>query len=167
MYESTLWSCREMWEATMTDDRLSAALVGTWELTLREDRTQSGTILAEPSLGSDPYGLLIYDRGGNFAAQFMKRNRSRLEPGVSTAIPAGANNTRALGGYDAYFGRYTVDDESGLVTQTLVGALSPENVGQIVTRALEVDGDTLTIRLSTTSAAGEPVERLLAWRRVG
>ncbi len=148
-------------------DRLSDALVGTWRLTFRQDKTQSGEILEEPTLGADPYGLLIYDRAGNFAAQFMKRERSLMDATEAMPNSTGENNTRALAGYDAYFGTYTVDDESGLVTQVLVGALSPENVGQVVTRALEVDGDALIIRLKTTSADGQPVERLLAWRRAG
>lgn len=151
----------------MANDRLSKSLVGTWELTLREDRTRSGERIDEPSLGAEPFGLLIYDGGGNFAAQFMKRDRSQPEAAASVGSPAAANNTRAWGGYDAYFGKYSVDDKTGLVTQTLVGALSPDNVGQVVTRALEVDGDALVIRLDTTSATGEQVERLLKWRRVG
>jgi hypothetical protein len=108
----------------------------------------------------------MYDRGGHFAAQFMKRERD----GSAAATAAGAatpNNSRARDGYDAYFGVYTVDDERGTVTQRLVGALSGENVGQTLTRAMAVDGDELTIRLDTTTIDGEPIMRVLRWRRVG
>jgi hypothetical protein len=56
---------------------------------------------------------LVYDRGGNFAAQFMKRDRSAAD---STAARAGTNNSIAVGGYDAYFGKYTVDEATGTVT---------------------------------------------------
>jgi hypothetical protein len=56
---------------------------------------------------------------GFFAAQFMKRNRSAdavvSGPVSNTTTP---NNTRAQGGYDAYFGTYTVDDVKGTVTQS-------------------------------------------------
>ncbi len=72
-----------------------------------------------------------------------------------------------MGGYDAYFGLYTVDDERGTVTQRLLGALSPENVGSVLTRAMEVSGDTLVIRLQTTVGDGTEVTRTLTWRRVG
>jgi hypothetical protein len=114
-------------------------------------------------LGEDPVALLIYDRTGHFAAQFMKRDRSNPAP----MGPAGAkNNTQAQGGYDAYFGTYSVDDVMGVVTQRLMGSLSPANVGMVLSRAMEVRGDTLVIRLETTAADGTPVVRTLTWRRL-
>ena len=143
---------------------LSAALVGTWLLDSRIDRTRSGERRVEPSLGEDPVALLYYDAAGHFAAQFMKRDRNG---GDRAAAAPSANNTRAIGGYDAYFGTYTVDDATGTVTQTLVGALARENVGDVVTREMHVAGDTLTIALGTTTAQGEAVVRTLIWTRVG
>ena len=142
---------------------LSATLVGTWELLTREDRTSAGERRVEPTLGSDPVALLIYDGAGHFAAQFMKRDRDEA---VAAAVP-GSNNTQAQGGYDAYFGSYSVDDVRSTVTQTLHGAMSPGNVGQVLRREMQVDGDELTIRLETTSFDGEPVIRTLKWKRVG
>src|SRR5262245_29273656 len=102
---------------------LSKLLVGTWVLRSRIDRTRSGERRVEPMLGEDPIALLYYDSSGHFAAQFMKRNRSGDSVVAElTGNSAGPNNTRAQGGYDAYFGTYTVDDAQGTVTQTLVGA---------------------------------------------
>ncbi|HEY1385643.1 MAG TPA: lipocalin-like domain-containing protein [Dongiaceae bacterium] len=148
----------------MTQARLSETLPGTWQLLSRIDLTASGARRPEPSLGEDPDALLIYDRGGNFAAQFMRRDPSVDVPDG----PSGArNNSRAQGGYDAYFGTYTIDDENGTVTQRLTGALSRENVGLVLTRAMAVRGDTLIITLDTNAADGTPVTRSLTWRRVG
>jgi hypothetical protein len=146
---------------------LSETLVGTWQLLSREDRTSTGERRVDPGLGADPVALLFYDRGGNFAAQFMKRDRTTTVGPEAETVAAAQNNSRARGGYDAYFGRYTIDDENGTVTQTLTGALSAENVGQILTRAMTVAGDDLTIELDTTTPEGEPVTRTLTWRRVG
>jgi hypothetical protein len=70
-------------------------------------------------------------------------------------------------GYDAYFGTYTVDELQGTVTQRLIGALSHENVGQVLTRAMVVVGNELIIRIHTATAVGEPVIRTLRWKRVG
>jgi len=143
---------------------LSATLPGTWQLQSRVDVTASGERRPEPSLGEDPVALLIYDRSGHFAAQFMRRDRSAVIPDG----PGGAkNNSRARGGYDAYFGTYTIDDERATVTQTLLAALSAENVGHVLTRAMEVRDDTLVIRLETTAADGTEVTRTLTWQRVG
>lgn len=55
----------------------------------------------------------------------------------------------------------------GMVTQRLIGPLSRENVGLVLTRAMTVEGDRLTIELHTTSLEGEPVKRTLLWERVG
>ena len=143
---------------------LSAALPGTWNLLSRIDMTADGKRCIDPSLGEDPAAILFYDRSGNFAAQFMKRDRST----PMADVPAGAaNNSRAQGGYDAYFGSYTVDDDLGTVTQRLTGSLSKENVGMVLTRGMTVEGDRLTIQLETTSSLGDPVTRTLTWERVG
>jgi hypothetical protein len=142
---------------------LAAQLVGTWRLVSREDHTAAGEPRVDPGLGADPIALLAYDAAGNFTAQFMKRDRS-TDVGVATGR-AGVNNSTAVNGYDAYFGTYTVDEASGSVTQLLEGALSPSDVGMIVTREMRVEENRLIIRLATTSAAGEPITRTLVWLR--
>ena len=143
---------------------LSDTLPGTWQLLSRIDLTASGERRPEPSLGEDPVALLIYDRTGHFAAQFMRRDRSVEVPDGPSG---GRNNSRAQGGYDAYFGTYRVDDGTRTVTQTLTGALSREHVGAVLTRAMDVVGDTLVITLETGAADGTLVTRTLTWRRVG
>jgi hypothetical protein len=148
----------------MTSDApLSISLPGTWLLESRIDVTASGERQPEPTLGEDPVALLIYDRSGHFAAQFMKRDRSDATEGAAGA----ANNTRARGGYDAYFGTYSVDDATRSVTQRLLGSLSQDNVGLVLTREMHVRGDELVIRLGTTAVDGTAVTRTLTWRRVG
>lgn len=149
----------------MTETPLSLALVGTWELLSREDHDATGVRHVDPLLGANPIAWLVYDGAGHFAAQFMKRERT-ASPTTPAAV-GGPNNTAARDGYDAYFGSYSVDDAAGTVTQRLLGALSPGNVGMTLTRAMVVEGDALTIRLETTSAAGVPVTRTLRWRRIG
>lgn len=145
---------------------LSESLIGTWELLSREDHTSTGERRIDASLGENPVALLIYDRSGHFAAQFMKRDRD-LASDADASRPSAPNNSQARGGYDAYFGTYTIDNARSAVTQTLTGALSPENVGLVLTRVMTVAGDELTIRLETATPDGEPVTRTLRWKRVG
>ena len=150
----------------MNQDSFAEALVGTWQLFLREDRTESGELHPDPSLGVNPIGLLVYDVGGRFSAQFMKQDRSDESLKVNVGEISGHNNSRAMNGYDAYFGSYTVEEDTHLVTQILEGALASENVGMVVTRPMSIEGDQLTLRLPTTSVDGESVVRTLKWRRV-
>lgn len=126
--------------------------------------TKEGRRHPDPLLGEDPVALLVYDDTGHFAAQFMKRDR-RADAPSAPALPGGRNNTQAQGGYDAYFGTYVVDDATGVVTQRLMGSLSPANVGMVLSRAMEVRGETLRIVLDTTAADGTPVTRTLTWER--
>jgi len=150
----------------MNQGSFADALVGTWQLFLREDRTESGELKPDPSLGVKPIGLLVYDAGGRFSAQFMKQDRSDDSLAVNVGEVRGHNNSRAMNGYDAYFGSYTVEEDTHLVTQILEGALAPENVGMVVTRPMSIEGDQLTLRLPTTSVDGESVVRTLKWHRV-
>jgi hypothetical protein len=145
---------------------LSQDLVGTWELVSRHtQRGADGPVVPRPDT---VIGLVVYDAGGNFSAQFMDRER---EDGSADTQPApaasGANNSRTIAGYDAYFGRYVVDDNAGTVTQTLRGSLARENVGQVLTRTMQVVGDELTIRVDTTDDDGEDLALTLIWKRVG
>jgi hypothetical protein len=116
-------------------------------------------------LGSRPEALLIYDRAGNFAAQFMKRDRSTSMSTAPTVAKQATNNSTAIGGYDAYFGSYSVDDATSMVTQRLVAALSASDVGKVVTRAMQIEDGLLVIRIDLTAADGEPVVRTLRWAR--
>jgi hypothetical protein len=144
--------------------KLSTNLVGTWKLTDRStQRNEPGaSVVPRPD---SVIALLVYDLAGNFSAQFMTKDRNpsllEIEP-----APAGKNNSRTIAGYDAYFGTYVVDDETGTVTQTLTGCLAPENVGQVLTREMSVNRDTLTIQVRTTDDDGAPLVLSLNWRRL-
>lgn len=145
------------------NDDQTHEFTGVWWLLSREDRAKDGSIRIDPTLGPDAKGILTY-ANGRFAAQFMKRDRSNI---AGIANPStGQNNTGAVGGYDAYFGTYTVDPNSGEVLHRLEGALTPQNVGMEVRRTLTVHGDSLIIELETTTLEGEPVTRTLTWERV-
>jgi hypothetical protein len=143
---------------------LSDLIVGTWEVVTRIDRTRDGTEVEEPSLGTDPVALIIFDASGRFSAQFMRRSAVTIGE-TSPLGRAAPNNSRAVNGYDAYFGTYEVDDKGNLVTLTLAAALSRENVGMVLTREMAVEGDQLVIRVPTATPDGTPVVRTLTCKR--
>ena len=143
---------------------LSQTLPGTWQLVSRIDVGVDGVRRPEPALGRTSIALLMYDRSGHFSAQFMRRRGRTADEAANN--PSACNNSRAIGGYDAYFGTYAVDDARGVVRQTLHGALSREHVGAVLERAMRVERDRLVVQLDTTDALGAPVTRTLTWRRV-
>jgi len=74
---------------------------------------------------------LFCDGNGKFAAQFMKRVRD--SSAAENAQQVAPNNSRAQGGYHAYFATCETDDAAATVAQRLIGALSREYVGQVLT----------------------------------
>src|SRR5205823_3808226 len=54
-------------KAVASPEPLSNALIGTWKLLSREDRTHAGERRHEPSLGANPVALLFFDRRGHFS----------------------------------------------------------------------------------------------------
>lgn len=142
---------------------LAESIQGLWWLLSREDWTRDGERRIDPIMGSDPVGILAYATA-HFTAQFMKRDRST--PETEGASQKGQNNTSAVGGYDAYFGTYEVDEHSGKVIHTLLGSITPSNVGLTVSRDLRVDDDQLMIQLETTRPDGEPIIRTLIWKKM-
>jgi hypothetical protein len=141
---------------------------GTWLLVDRLDRTPEGALVPEPSLGSDPVGVLVYDATGRVAVQLMKRDRSQgaapPAPTAASAAQAGGNNSGASGGFDVYFGRYELDPVKHTVTHRLEGALAPTDVGKALVRSYRFEGPLLSLSFDTTGG-GRPVRRTLRWRR--
>jgi hypothetical protein len=138
-------------------------LVGAWELVSRTVSKEDGTILVDPVLGEKPLGRLYYDASGVMMLQMM---RSRRSAAIGTpANPRDAGNARVILGYDAYFGRYTVDDRSGTVTHRVEGSLFPEDLGKDFVRPFTLDGDTLTLTFTSPGESGD-VTRTLVFRRV-
>lgn len=141
--------------------KLASEIIGLWLLRTREDWTFDGEKRIDPSLGADPLGILAYGNK-HFTAQFMKRDRSDHAQLISYS---GSNNTVAVGGYDAYFGTYEVDEQHGKVKHTLMGSVNEQNIGISVWRDLRVNNNILIIQLETTTIEGEPIVRTLTWHR--
>jgi hypothetical protein len=76
-----------------------------------------------------------------------------------------AANPRVILGYDAYFGRYTIDERAGTITHHVEGSLFPDDLGKDFVRGFTLDGDTLTLRF-TSSAGRDGVTRTLVFHRL-
>lgn len=140
----------------------ASRVVGAWQLVTRTVRRADGTVLVDPVLGEAPLGRLFYDASGVMMLQMMRIGRS-----TAISTPADAKdrtNPRVILGYDAYFGRYTVDDRAGTITHHVEGSLFPEDLGDDFVRPFTLEGDTLTLRF-TSDASGSEVTRALVFRR--
>ena len=143
---------------------LGTAILGIWKLKSREDIDATGQVHIDPFLGRDPLGILCFGPT-HFAAQFMKRDRSRQE-NMLHRVQA-ENNTVGVDGYDAYFGTYSIDEIAGTLTTHLEGSISPANIGATYIRDARVVGDELFIRLQTSALDGTAITRTNTFSRIG
>jgi len=143
---------------------LAATIRGIWRLKSREDVDATGQIHIDPFLGRDPLGILCFGPN-HFAAQFMKRDRSRQE-NVPRPVRV-KNNTVAVNGYDAYFGTYSIDEVAGTLTTHLEGSISPGNVGSTYVRDARVVDNELIIQLETAAVDGTAITRTNTFSRIG
>lgn len=145
---------------------LAPAILGSWWLLSRLDHDDSGNRHVCPILGAEPLGFLSFT-AERFSAQFMKREREPEPeaPRTAAASPM-ANNTAAVGGYDAYFGTYELDAARGTVVVKLEASLAPANIGKTFLREIRVVDGRLVIRLHTNAADGTPISRTLTFARL-
>lgn len=136
-------------------------IVGTWELKTRTVTRKDGTTIVDPVLGAKPTGRLVYDGSGAMSLQMMRTGRTDA---ISTPADAREKaNPRVILGYDSYFGRYTVDEKAGTVTHHVDGSLFPEDLGSDWVRPFSLQGDTLTLRLTSVD---DGLTRTLVFERM-
>jgi hypothetical protein len=138
-------------------------LVGVWQLATRSVRKDNGEVVIDPVLGQQPLGRLYYDASGGMMLQMMRTGRTAAIG--KPAHPEDAANPRAVLGYDAYFGTYTVNEAEGTVTHHVQGSLFPEDLGKEFVRLFTLDGDTLTLSFTSPAAGGSKITRTLTFRR--
>lgn len=138
-----------------------APFVGTWTLVSIKYVAPGGHEI-EP-FGPGAQGLLYFDAGGRFATQVMAANR---RPFASNNRMTGtAEETRAMSqGVVAYFGTYTVEAASRLLTLHIAQSSFPNWNGTDQVRKFEFVGDEL--RYTAASSTANPAEAAeLVWKR--
>jgi len=140
---------------------LRARLVGHWSLVSLE--VASGEAVEYP-LGRDVSGLIMYDEAGHMAVQIMQANRPRFASG-DQAAGTPAELAAAVTGYIAYFGTYSVDEGSRIVTHHLIGSLFPNWVGTEQRRHIGLIGDQLTLSSQPIVFQGKTRVFRLVWKR--
>ncbi len=140
-------------------------LVGTWKLIAIDERDANGARVVPLDYGPDPIGILMYDASGHMSVHAMRRGRPKLaSDDAHSATPEQA--MAAFIGYGAYFGTYTVDEQAGIVTHHVQGALNPNWEGGDQRRRFTISGNKLTLEPIDFQAAGHKRTRRLTWQRL-
>lgn len=110
-------------------------LVGAWKLVSLEEPGPDGQTRKLPRTG-----VIMYTRDGHMSVQF-------LAPKGAPAASVGPIQYEQ-GGYEAYFGTYTVNEKTKTVTHHVEGALVRSLIGRDLTRVYSFSGKELTLRSS-------------------
>jgi hypothetical protein len=102
-------------------------LIGAWHLVRIDAPSPDGRVMPTPQ----PKGMLIYTRDGHMSVQLM--------------YPKSANsqdNEYVLGGYEASFGSYDVDEAKHIVTHHVQGSITRDLlIGKDLHRVYQLTGD--------------------------
>ncbi len=132
--------------------------IGTWKLVSAERRNAKGEVLPAGS-STDGIGFIIYDPAGYMAVTIMPGGRQRYA-GIN---PTPEEAQRALAGYTAYFGTFSVNQVDGFVTHHLQGGLNPNEASGQKRFFFEFSPNRLTLK-PPRSSTGE--QSHLTWERV-
>lgn len=150
-----------------SDQKLQDQLAGTWRLVSIETIKPNGEIIY-PFYGKHPEGLLMYAKSGWMSVQIVSDPRPTVPTADSRedflAAPVD-QKAKAIDGYYAYFGTWTVDAAKSTVTHHIEQSLYPAERGENGTRHVILEGDRLTLT-AKTHEMGEEHERKLVWHRI-
>jgi hypothetical protein len=133
-------------------------LVGTWSFVASNAKLPDGS----PSWGNNPKGLFIIAEDGHFSWQVFRSDRLQLASNNrfrATPAELDANNRGTL----AYFGTYTVDEASKVITFITQASTFPNSEGEVIKRIItRLTADELSYT-NPANTSGERVEAV--WTR--
>jgi hypothetical protein len=141
----------------------STHFVGTWKLISFEAILSNGEV--RRLMGNDPTGRISYDDKGNMMVALTPRERARVSSVDKTRATL-AEKGAFLDSFEAYFGTYVVDEERGIVTHYLEGALFPNWTDTAQERFYSFTGERLTLSTAPIEYGGETVTGILVWQRL-
>ncbi len=138
--------------------------VGAWRLLSAEYRTEDGA-LAESPYGPEPQGILMYDAQGSMSAQLAHKDRKPFA--VADRLAGTPEEAKAaFETYQAYYGRYRVDEREHVVIHTVVGALLPNWVGSEQRREYKFQDGKLILRTPPIAMGGKRLTGVLVWEKI-
>jgi len=125
-------------------------LVGSWtlvSLTAGEDANQT------LPYGPNPKGSMMVDADGRFSIIVLRSDLPCLASGNRMTGSADENGAIVQGSI-AYYGTYTIDEATLVITVSIEGSTFPNFTGGTQTRILSFSGDELTYLNPTPSHGG-------------
>jgi hypothetical protein len=141
----------------------AAKFVGAWRLVSAEFKGEDGSP-AESPYGTEPQGILLYDARGSMSAQLGQNNRQPFA--IADRMKGTAQEIKtAFETYQAYYGRYQIDEVEHVITHKVTQALLPNWVGTEQRRFYRFQDGRLILRTPPFAIGGQRVVGELVWER--
>ena len=111
-------------------------LIGAWRLVSNVEPDANGKMQ-----NVEYEGTIVYTRDGHMSVQIMPRSPSAALESTGPVKYAGC-------GYEAYFGRFDIDERAQTVTHHVEGALVRTLIGTDLTRVYKLSGKQLILKSS-------------------
>jgi hypothetical protein len=124
--------------------------IGTWTLiSLTSGEGANQTL----PYGPNPKGTMMIDANGRFSIMVMRSDLPKFA-GNNRMSGTPEENKAVVQGSIAYFGTYSIDEATHVLTVNVEGSTYPNFVGGTQTRILSFDGDEVTYFKPTPSMGG-------------
>jgi hypothetical protein len=133
--------------------------VGTYRLVTTETKDASGKWTQTPNFNS--VGYITYSDTGYMAVQIMPKDRPKFAGNQPTPEEA----QKALQGYSAYYGPFTVDERGKFVIHKRTGQLNPGGIVE-AKRFYDFVGNKLILTPGDNGITREKATRHLIWERL-
>ncbi len=138
--------------------------VGAWRLISAEFRAEDGSP-AESPYGAQPQGLLMYDAQGSMSAQLAHKDRRPFA--IADHMKGTPEELKAaFETYQAYYGRYKVDEREHVVIHTVTQALLPNWVGTEQRRHYQFKDGKLILRTPPIVIGAKRLTGELVWEKI-
>ena len=108
----------------------------------------------------------MYDAQGSMSAQLGQTHRAPFA--IADRKAGSAEELRAaFESYQAYCGRYTVDEGEQVITHTVTLSLLPNWIGTEQRRYYKFENGRLILRTPSMSIGGKPLNGELVWEKIG
>lgn len=139
--------------------------IGAWRLISAGFQAEDGSVAQSP-YGTEPQGILMYDAQGSMSAQLANKNRMGFA--VADRMAGTPEEIKAaFQSYQAYYGRYHIDEREQSVTHTVTQALLPNWVGTEQRRFYKFQDGRLILRTPPMTIGGKRVTGELVWEKIG
>ncbi len=122
---------------------MKEAIVGSWSLLIDDAVKADGT--HQPNFGPNPNGMAMFSPDGHFTVAIARVGRPQFAS-KSRATGTPDENKAAMAGSNAFFGTYTIDEPTKMLTLRVEGATYPNLEGTTQKRLITslTAGDELT-----------------------